>query len=457
MAPSLREYWNTGDNGQYDFYGVYWRAQTFTTGAAAHTITSVKLLLFRSGSPGTVAVSIRAVDGSGHPTGSDLTSGTTDGNTLPTASPYELREITLTEYQPATSTKYAIVVRVPSGNASNKLRWRTDGNNEYSGGGFEQSSDSGSSWAAVQSIDGLFEVWGNDVVTYVNVSDSGAGSESATMTATLSAADSGLGTESDVAIGPVAADGGVGVDTILATSVEMTVTDAGAGAESPTVNASLSSSDSGVGAETPSIQNQLTETDEGLGTESIVTSASLTVSESGAGVDTRGVQASIPISDSAVGSDLVSPPSAAMTVADSGLGLENVTTPGTLTVNDEGKGAEFAWRTKPSSPMIDALALPHVLSIRIFDPATMSDKKVQGGSLPRRTMVGKPGRVVEVDGWSDSQTEIDALDALRDGERHTFYHPSGDSFGVLVTGFEPSATVDEYDRRTYRLSLAEAN
>jgi hypothetical protein len=87
----------------------------------------------------------------------------------------------------------------------------------------------------------------------------------------------------------------------------------------------------------------------------------------------------------------------------------------------------------------------------------MSDKKVQGGSLPRRRMVGKPGRVVEITGWSDSQTEIDALDALRDGVRRTFYHPSGDSFGVLITGFEPSRTVNEYNRRSYRLGLVEAN
>jgi hypothetical protein len=107
--------------------------------------------------------------------------------------------------------------------------------------------------------------------------------------------------------------------------------------------------------------------------------------------------------------------------------------------------------------MVDDLALPHVLSIRISDPAAMSDKKVQGGSLPRRTMMGKPGRIVEVEGWSDSQTEIDVLDALRDGVRRIFYHPSGDSFGVLVTGFDPGRTVDQYNRRAYRLSLVEAN
>jgi hypothetical protein len=236
----------------------------------------------------------------------------------------------------------------------------------------------------------------------------------------------------------------------------MTVSDAGAGVESPAVEASVPSADSGVGVETPSIQTQLTETDAGVGSESPDISASVPVAESGAGVDVPDIVASVPVTDSGVGSEAVSPTSS-LTVADSGLGLENVTTPGTLTVTDEGKGAEFAWRIKPSSPMIDALALPHVLSIRISDPATVSDKKVQGGSLPRRRMMAKPGRTVEVDGWSDSQAEIDALDALRDGVRRTFYHPSGDSFGVLVTGFDPSRTADQYKRRTYRLALAEAN
>ena len=84
-APShLYEYYNTGDDSGQSVYGSNWYAQTFTP-SIAHTITSVKLLLYRSGSPGTVTVSIRATDGSGHPIGPDLCSGTTDGSTLPTA------------------------------------------------------------------------------------------------------------------------------------------------------------------------------------------------------------------------------------------------------------------------------------------------------------------------------------------------------------------------------------
>jgi len=84
-APShLYEYYNTGDDSSTNVYNITWYAQTFTP-SVAHTITSVKLLLYRTGSPGTVTVSIRATDGSGHPIGSDLCSGTTNGDTLPAA------------------------------------------------------------------------------------------------------------------------------------------------------------------------------------------------------------------------------------------------------------------------------------------------------------------------------------------------------------------------------------
>jgi hypothetical protein len=272
----------------------------------------------------------------------------------------------------------------------------------------------------------------------------------------VSVADSGTGSDSaDTAPVVFVAESGAGQDS-LALNVDVSPTDTGHGAEALAVSAAVAVAETGAGVESSLIQNSLTQADGGLGSDSLEISGIITIPDSGAGVEAPSLVASIPISDSAVGSETVTPTSA-FTVADSGLGLENVTTPGTLTVIDEGKGAEFAWRRKPSTPMIDDLALPHVLSIRISDPATMSDKKVQGGALPRRKMVGKPGRTVEVEGWSDSQTEIDAFDALRDGLRHAFYHPSGDSFGVLVTGFEPSRSVDEYNRRAYRLSLVEAN
>ena len=125
QAAAIREFYNTGDDNYWDIFSSHWEAQTFTVGAAAHTITSVKLKLYRVGSPGTIIVSIKDTNGQGHPTGADLTSGTTNGNTLPTGSPYEWREITFTtEYVPSWNTKYAIVVR--GGTPSNNVMWRGD-------------------------------------------------------------------------------------------------------------------------------------------------------------------------------------------------------------------------------------------------------------------------------------------------------------------------------------------
>ncbi len=160
------EYYTAGQDGNYEFFeGVYWTAQTFKVGAVAHSITSVKLQMFRAGSPGTITVGIRAVDGSGHPTGADLTSGTTNGNTLTTNSAGELREVAVTELALSPNTTYAIVIRAPSGNASNFANLNEDGSSPtYADGNLENSSNSGGSWTARTAGDGMFEVWGNLVI-----------------------------------------------------------------------------------------------------------------------------------------------------------------------------------------------------------------------------------------------------------------------------------------------------
>ena len=108
-------------------YGnTFWYAQTFTP-QTTHDITSVILFLARAGSPGIITVSIRETS-DGKPSGEDLCSGTTDGDTLPaggwpTPAPEE-REITFSVNPTLNAnTKYAIVVRVLSGDSSNKVWW----------------------------------------------------------------------------------------------------------------------------------------------------------------------------------------------------------------------------------------------------------------------------------------------------------------------------------------------
>jgi len=163
---TLYEHYNDGsDDGAIWVYDAVWYAQTFTP-AIAHKITSVKLKVWRTGSPGTVTVSIRATSGL-HPTGGDLCVGTTDGDTLPDASHLaEWREITLgAGYNLDADTKYAIVVRAPSGDSSNKVNWRETSLGEYARGNEERSSGSGSSWISYTDPDCAFEDWGEPTIT----------------------------------------------------------------------------------------------------------------------------------------------------------------------------------------------------------------------------------------------------------------------------------------------------
>jgi len=154
------QYYDTGADGDRDAYSNNWEGQTFTP-ETDHLLASVKLKLFRVGSPGTVKVSIRATS-AGKPTGGDLCSGTIDGDTLTTDTNGEWYEITLGDgYEVAAETMYAIVIRAVNGDASNKVSARADTSSPtYTGGTHVDSSDSGSSWNMYSGVDILFEEWG---------------------------------------------------------------------------------------------------------------------------------------------------------------------------------------------------------------------------------------------------------------------------------------------------------
>ena len=69
-------------------------AQTWTA-ATSYSCVSVQLYLRRYGTPGTINVSIKAVDGDNKPTGIALATGSTNGNTLVEDPNYEWREVTI--------------------------------------------------------------------------------------------------------------------------------------------------------------------------------------------------------------------------------------------------------------------------------------------------------------------------------------------------------------------------
>jgi len=162
---TLYERYITDDATNVIVAGIYWKAQTFTVGNTGanenHNVTSVKLLLYRYGLPGTITVSIRATL-DGKPTGDDLAIGTTNGDNLPTGSPYEWREITFeTPALLSTSTQYAIVVRALDAVLPARGNWRIDNTVlAYTGGTYLTSSDGDSTWDIDDRYDCMFEEYG---------------------------------------------------------------------------------------------------------------------------------------------------------------------------------------------------------------------------------------------------------------------------------------------------------
>lgn len=159
---TLYENYITGDDNWHIVFGdAAWYAQTFTP-SVDHIISSVKLKLFRVGSPGTVTVSIRAVTAN-KPSGNDKCVGTTDGDTLTTDTDGEWREIIFTTGALLlASTQYAIVVRISTAVPLNYLSWRNDNSSPaYTDGAVCTSGDSGSSWTLHTGNDEMFEEWGD--------------------------------------------------------------------------------------------------------------------------------------------------------------------------------------------------------------------------------------------------------------------------------------------------------
>ncbi len=157
---------NTGETGSVNIYGTGWVGQTFTP-SIRHSVTSVNLKLYKSGSPGTITASIRATSG-GVPIGADLASGTYNGDTLG-SSPGAFVSIDLGSGTILdASTQYAICIRAPSGDISNRIVWRRSGD-LYADGTRVNSNDSGGSWSfsgpsATQDM--MFEELGTSVPVY---------------------------------------------------------------------------------------------------------------------------------------------------------------------------------------------------------------------------------------------------------------------------------------------------
>jgi hypothetical protein len=144
-----------------------WGGQTFTA-SADYDATRVDIWAAKGigDTVGTVTVAIYAVDGSSHPTGSALASGTFTDTDIDDTTNYKWVQCDMSSpVSLSQGTEYAVVVHGASLSAANVLIWSFDddgaGGSDYANGDQLWSTDGGSSWLAVTTQDQLFRVYGS--------------------------------------------------------------------------------------------------------------------------------------------------------------------------------------------------------------------------------------------------------------------------------------------------------
>ena len=147
-------------------YSNRWIGQTFLT-TSSHTINYIELLLARKGIPGTFYVEIKEADVNDLPTGPILTSGNTNGDSMPyylDTPSSEWKRIDLIEYSLLNNTKYAIIIYKIGGDSSNEIGiWNhhiTNPGEMYANGKLIYSTTGGVSWTAITNQDGGFKIYG---------------------------------------------------------------------------------------------------------------------------------------------------------------------------------------------------------------------------------------------------------------------------------------------------------
>ena len=153
------EYYDVGGDTDWSIYTARYVAQKFTP-LITHKITSVVLYVARTLLPGTVTIEIQGVDGSGHPDGVAICSGTYDGNDLPTALAWVEFPLVAGPLLEA-GTQYCIHVDARDGDGFNKIQWREDAAGAtYPRGNWEYSTTAGVTWTSLAGADAMFEEWG---------------------------------------------------------------------------------------------------------------------------------------------------------------------------------------------------------------------------------------------------------------------------------------------------------
>jgi hypothetical protein len=188
-----------------------------------------------------------------------------------------------------------------------------------------------------------FQLLGDQTVssgtTAISLSDTGAGADALTVSATTTLADTGTGADAlSVAATITLADTGTGVDA-LTVATAVTLADTGSGADAISVTTSTTLAETGSGADALSAAVTLTLTDTGVGTDAMSAGVPISLADTGSGTDALSVTVTAPLADTGTGPDALTA-NATLTLAENGTGADALTISSSLTITDTGTGVD---------------------------------------------------------------------------------------------------------------------
>jgi len=154
-------YIDTGNNARI-VGGTEWKAQTFTAGTTGEDVDfwigNVTVRIDDWGDPsGLLRAEIQGVDGANKPDGNTIAFGTMDIATVPAGATN--MNITMNGSIINSGTQYALVLTHTEEAGTGVNWWDNEGSDNYAGGSYASSSDSGSSWTLEADRDFVFLIW----------------------------------------------------------------------------------------------------------------------------------------------------------------------------------------------------------------------------------------------------------------------------------------------------------
>lgn len=195
--------------------------------------------------------------------------------------------------------------------------------------------------------------------------------------------------------------------------------------------------------------------DSAAGTDSIASIvAQASLADQGAGTDAiASAQANATVQDNGLGSELIPPLTASVTIPDSGAATDIVSHGPIVTIYDDGLGLDIVFRAQ-GEISLDGALLPHVLNIHVDEPSIVQDLPVMDG-LPYRKQLGKQGRHLVIQGWTDSLSTLETLRGYDDGLEHLLILPTGDSMNVHIVDVRTPETAEDYQTYNYEMDVLE--